>query len=167
MPGDSAKFYLFELHPGLGAWAAPLVGAVGLAVVAPWVTRGVVNVELAMARSLLGPTAEQRSAARITRRETSRSAAVDSAEAERRRIERDLHDGAQQRLVALAANLGAARELLRAGLTRILIDAGEEVVATVGAADELMTVVERHQPDLCIVDVRMPRRTRTTGSGRR
>jgi DNA-binding NarL/FixJ family response regulator len=46
--------------------------------------------------------------------------------------------------------------LLRAGLTRILIDAGEEVVATVGAADELMTVVERHQPDLCIVDVRMP-----------
>jgi DNA-binding NarL/FixJ family response regulator len=46
--------------------------------------------------------------------------------------------------------------LLRAGLTRILADAGEEVVATVGAADELMTAVERHQPDLAIVDVRMP-----------
>jgi DNA-binding NarL/FixJ family response regulator len=46
--------------------------------------------------------------------------------------------------------------LLRAGLTRILADAGEEVVATVGSADELMAVVERHQPDLCIVDVRMP-----------
>jgi DNA-binding NarL/FixJ family response regulator len=46
--------------------------------------------------------------------------------------------------------------LLRAGLTRILADAGEEVVATVGAADELMTTVERHQPDLAIVDVRMP-----------
>ena len=46
--------------------------------------------------------------------------------------------------------------LLRAGLTRILADAGEEVVATVGAADELMAVVERHQPDLCLVDVRMP-----------
>ncbi len=46
--------------------------------------------------------------------------------------------------------------LLRAGLTRILADAGEEVVATVGAADELMGAVERHQPDLCIVDVRMP-----------
>jgi signal transduction histidine kinase len=37
---------------------------------------------------------------------------VDSAETERRRIERDLHDGAQQRLVALAMNLGAARERL-------------------------------------------------------
>ena len=46
--------------------------------------------------------------------------------------------------------------LLRAGLTRILADAGEEVVATVGDADELLGAVERHQPDLCIVDVRMP-----------
>jgi DNA-binding NarL/FixJ family response regulator len=46
--------------------------------------------------------------------------------------------------------------LLRAGLTRILADAGEEVVATVGAADELMVAAERHQPDLAIVDVRMP-----------
>ncbi len=46
--------------------------------------------------------------------------------------------------------------LLRAGLTRILADAGEEVVATVGAADELMIAAERHQPDLAIVDVRMP-----------
>ncbi|WP_116998916.1 response regulator [Desertimonas flava] len=46
--------------------------------------------------------------------------------------------------------------LLRVGLTRILADAGEEVVATVGDADELLTAVERHQPDMCIVDVRMP-----------
>jgi DNA-binding NarL/FixJ family response regulator len=46
--------------------------------------------------------------------------------------------------------------LLRAGLTRIIADAGEEVVATVGAADELMIAVERHQPDLAIIDVRMP-----------
>jgi len=46
--------------------------------------------------------------------------------------------------------------LLRVGLTRIIADAGEEVVATVGDADELLIAVERHQPDLCIVDVRMP-----------
>ena len=46
--------------------------------------------------------------------------------------------------------------LLRAGLTRILIDAGEDVVATVGDADELLTAVARHQPDLAVVDVRMP-----------
>jgi DNA-binding NarL/FixJ family response regulator len=46
--------------------------------------------------------------------------------------------------------------LLRAGLTRILADAGEEVVATVGDADELMHVVRQHHPDLAIIDVRMP-----------
>jgi DNA-binding NarL/FixJ family response regulator len=46
--------------------------------------------------------------------------------------------------------------LLRVGLTRIIADAGEEVVATVGDADELLIAVERHQPDLSIVDVRMP-----------
>lgn len=46
--------------------------------------------------------------------------------------------------------------LLRAGLTRILIEAGEEVVATVGDADELRTTVARHRPDLALVDVRMP-----------
>ena len=46
--------------------------------------------------------------------------------------------------------------LLRAGLTRLLVDAGEEVVATVGDADELRRVVEQHRPDLAVVDVRMP-----------
>jgi DNA-binding NarL/FixJ family response regulator len=46
--------------------------------------------------------------------------------------------------------------LLRAGLTRILVDAGEDVVATVGDADELIVAIERHRPDLAIVDVRMP-----------
>ena len=46
--------------------------------------------------------------------------------------------------------------LLRAGLTRILADAGEDVVATVGDADELLRVVHLHEPDLAIIDVRMP-----------
>ena len=46
--------------------------------------------------------------------------------------------------------------LLRAGLTGLLADAGHEVVAAVDNADDLMTVVERHQPDLAVVDVRMP-----------
>jgi DNA-binding NarL/FixJ family response regulator len=46
--------------------------------------------------------------------------------------------------------------LLRAGLTRLLVEEGEEVVATVGDADSLLDVVERHSPDLAVVDVRMP-----------
>jgi DNA-binding NarL/FixJ family response regulator len=46
--------------------------------------------------------------------------------------------------------------LLRAGLTRLLADAGEEVVATVGDADALLESMGRLDVDLAIVDVRMP-----------
>lgn len=46
--------------------------------------------------------------------------------------------------------------LLRAGLLRLLVDAGHEVVAAVGDADALIEVVDRHGPDLAVVDVRMP-----------
>jgi signal transduction histidine kinase len=85
----------------------------------------VAKTQWAVARSLLGPTEEEQLTARVTRLETSRTAAVDSAESERRRIERDLHDGAQQRLVALAAELGAAREKLDSDP-----EAGREMVAS-------------------------------------
>jgi DNA-binding NarL/FixJ family response regulator len=46
--------------------------------------------------------------------------------------------------------------LLRAGLTRLLVDSGLDVIAAVGDADELLVAVERHRPELAIVDVRMP-----------
>jgi DNA-binding NarL/FixJ family response regulator len=46
--------------------------------------------------------------------------------------------------------------LLRAGLTRLLTEAGDEVVAAVGDAVALVEAVGRHQPDLALVDVRMP-----------
>ena len=112
LPGESAKFWLFEITQGSGALAASAVGLLGVVLVAPWVTVGLATLQLKLATSLLGPNTEEVHAEQVTRLETSRTAAVDSAEAERRRIERDLHDGAQQRLVALAANLGAARQKL-------------------------------------------------------
>jgi DNA-binding NarL/FixJ family response regulator len=46
--------------------------------------------------------------------------------------------------------------LLRAGLERLLVDAGFEVVASVGDAPALMAAVRKHRPDVAIVDVRMP-----------
>jgi DNA-binding NarL/FixJ family response regulator len=46
--------------------------------------------------------------------------------------------------------------LLRAGLTRFLTEGGEEIVAAVGDAVALVEAVERHRPDLAVVDVRMP-----------
>ena len=46
--------------------------------------------------------------------------------------------------------------LLRDGLVRLLEDAGFEVVAAVGTAEDLLKAVEDERPELCIVDVRMP-----------
>jgi len=46
--------------------------------------------------------------------------------------------------------------LLRAGLTRLLADAGHDVVAAVGDATALLQAVDDHRPDIAIVDVRMP-----------
>ena len=46
--------------------------------------------------------------------------------------------------------------LLRAGLTRLFEDAGHEVTAAVGDADALLAAVARGEPDLVVVDVRMP-----------
>ena len=129
LPGDSAKFHFFEITQGAGAGAAALVGLFGLALVAPWVTIGLEKVGVALAQALLGPTSDEAHAAQVQRLESSRTAAVDSAEAERRRIERDLHDGAQQRLVALAAGLGAAKEKIDIDPEegkRMLADAHEE-----------------------------------------
>jgi signal transduction histidine kinase len=92
--------------PGMVA-ALTAVGVV-LLLTAPQLTRGLAVVDTAVARSLLGPRQGQLRA-RIGELERSRAQVVDSAEAERRRIERDLHDGAQQRLVALAMDLGRAK----------------------------------------------------------
>src|SRR5438128_2658516 len=75
---------------------------------APWLSRGVASVQVAMARLLLEPGERERLSARVDTLEATRAGMVAVADAERRRIERDLHDGAQQRLVALAMTLGRA-----------------------------------------------------------
>jgi DNA-binding NarL/FixJ family response regulator len=46
--------------------------------------------------------------------------------------------------------------LLREGLVRLLADAGFDVVAQAGSADELLEAVRQHRPDVAIVDIRMP-----------
>jgi signal transduction histidine kinase len=81
-----------------------------LLIAAPQVTQRVALLDAAVARRLIGGgSSSAEMAARIGELERSRARVVDSADAERRRIERDLHDGAQQRLVSLAMNLGRAK----------------------------------------------------------
>jgi DNA-binding NarL/FixJ family response regulator len=54
------------------------------------------------------------------------------------------------------ARLAEDSVLLRAGLTKLLTDGGFEVIAAVPDADQLLTAVDAHQPDIVVVDVRMP-----------
>jgi signal transduction histidine kinase len=77
-------------------------------VLAAWILRGLTLAQGHLARALLCGDEQER----IAELRVSRAGAVDAAATELRRIERDLHDGAQARLVALAMDLGMARERL-------------------------------------------------------
>ncbi|MER5943000.1 sensor domain-containing protein [Streptomyces sp. NPDC001928] len=75
----------------------------------PWIVRALTTVDRLLVHGLLGPS---RLATRVVELESDRGVVVDTAAADLRRIERDLHDGAQARLVALAMDLGLAKEKL-------------------------------------------------------
>ncbi len=108
LPGGAAHLDTVRFAgPGWMTLAA-VAGAL-LLLAAPVVTRATAALDAVIARGLLGPARGAELTARIDELETSRARVIDAAEAERRRIERDLHDGAQQRLVALAMELGRAR----------------------------------------------------------
>jgi signal transduction histidine kinase len=149
LPGGTAKFWLFEIGPGPGAILAMAAGLCGLLLVAPWVTLALARLDIVTARRLLGPRRRDELGEQVRRVESRRVAAVDSAEAERRRIERDLHDGAQQRLVALALGLGAARRRLESeseghdteqgdDTARLVADAHEEAKAALKEIRDLV-----------------------------
>jgi signal transduction histidine kinase len=91
-----------------GTFAAFAAGAAML-LAAPWVTRAVVAADRRLLRALLGPG---RLAQRVRDLEQTRALAVDDAAARLRRVERDLHDGAQVHLATLAMHLGMAKEQL-------------------------------------------------------
>lgn len=141
LPNDTAEFWAFAIGDTRSALLVGLVGLIGVALVAPWSTIAVSRGQLAVTRAILGGGKEAKLTAEIGRLETSRAAAVDTAETERRRIERDLHDGAQQRLVALAANLGAARDKLDTdpdASRSLVVDAHEEAKAALREIRDLV-----------------------------
>ncbi|MCF3179974.1 sensor domain-containing protein [Streptomyces polychromogenes] len=87
-------------------------GGLALLFLGPRLTGALVRLETRAAEVLLGPSRAEKLARRVADLAESRAGVLDAADAERRRIERDLHDGAQQRLVSLAVNLGLARSTL-------------------------------------------------------
>ena len=114
------------------------VGGLVLLVVTPWVCAAFARAEAELARLFLAPGDRDRA----ERLERSRAAAVRTQEEERRRLERDLHDGVQARLVALSLDLGMARDKLAGGdaeAARGLLDeAHEEAKTTLAELRELV-----------------------------
>ncbi|WP_327284856.1 sensor histidine kinase [Streptomyces sp. NBC_01205] len=103
-------YELVRLPWGVLTFTVALIGLLVLWPVLPYVVRWLSNVDRLMVRGLLSPSDELER--RIAELESDRGVVVDTAAADMRRIERDLHDGAQARLVALAMGLGLAKEKL-------------------------------------------------------
>jgi signal transduction histidine kinase len=97
--------------------------------------------DVRLAAALLGPSRAAQLEHRVEELAESRAGVVDAADAERRRIERDLHDGAQQRLVSLAMNLGLARKTLKdvpPEAMQVIVDAHEEAQAAIAELRDLV-----------------------------
>jgi signal transduction histidine kinase len=98
----------FKAYDWPETFLVALAGAVCV-LIATWLARAINVADRRLIRGLLGPSSM---AERVSELERTRSLAVEDAAAELRRVERDLHDGAQMRLAALAMNLGMARDKL-------------------------------------------------------
>jgi len=134
-----------RVGPAFGGPAeAALVAGISLVwlVVGEYLIVGAARLHAALARNLPGETGAQRIAAL----EASRRRIFTATELERYRIERDLHDGVQQRLVALALDLGMAREKLatQPEQAQSLLDAAHEQAKR--AMAELRDVVRGIHP---------------------
>ena len=109
LPNDGVDFGLFRADTLGEAFVGVDIGLVAIPiayVIQRWMTEGLVRVS----KTLLSPSREAALEARVGELAATRAGAVDAAAAELQRIERDLHDGAQARLVALALDLGMAEE---------------------------------------------------------
>src|SRR5215472_14560490 len=135
-PFDWFGLHHFRVATFPGTFAVFAAG-VAMLLAAPWVTRGVLAADRWLIRGLLGPG---RTAQRLHDLEQTRALAVEDAAARLRRLERDLHDGAQIRLATLAMNLGMARKKLG--------EAGE--VPDLQAARELVGAAHRGAKDALV-----------------
>jgi signal transduction histidine kinase len=124
----------FEVSSWPGTFLPALAG-VACVIGAAWLARGISAGDRALVRGLLGPS-------RVSELERTRTLAVEDSAAALRRVERDLHDGAQMRLAALAMNLGMAREKL-----------DDDEVPEVATVRELLDAAQRNAVD-ALADLR-------------
>ncbi|MFW6075534.1 MAG: sensor histidine kinase, partial [Chloroflexota bacterium] len=117
----------FEIETMSLALLFALIG-LPLLILMPYVFIGVGRGHAWFARQILGTDREAQLTERVSELRTQRSQVLDSSLSDLRRIERDLHDGAQQRLVKLSMDLGLAREKLESDpeRARALIEEAHE-----------------------------------------
>jgi len=149
-----------------------------LLLVAPAMAAALTWLDSRAGRALLGPSRAAELERQVESLAESRAGVVDAADAERRRIERDLHDGAQQRLVSLAMNLGLARATLTdvpEPVRQVIIDAHEEAKEALGELRNLVrglhpAVLEDRGLDAALSGIAarapLPVRVRVAVSGR-
>ncbi|WP_221353552.1 sensor histidine kinase [Streptomyces beigongshangae] len=129
----------------LSALAAAGLGAVLIALGVRY-DPALLRVHGLLTRAFLAPTHERRLQMRIERLQESRADAVDVSAAELRRIERDLHDGAQARLVAVGMSLGTIEHLLRTNPEKAAQLVAETRRSSVEALEELRQLVRGIHP---------------------
>jgi len=153
--------------------ALTAAGVAGL-LVAPFLSSAVASLDARAARSLLGPSRAEELQHRVEHLTETRAGVVDAADAERRRLERDLHDGTQQRLVSLAMNLGMARAQASSAeeAQQAIAEAHEEAKAALAELRDLIrglhpAVLEDRGLDAALsgVAARMPIPVRLTVDG--
>jgi signal transduction histidine kinase len=132
------NFGIWEVESTARAWIVCGVGF-ALAPLALLLDRGVVALHSGLAAKLLGPGRERELAERVDVLTRTRRGALDVQAAELRRIERDLHDGAQARLVALSMQLGRAEARAEAGedVAELLRGAHREADAAIAELRDL------------------------------
>ena len=122
MWGDNVAEALPWLFGGLTRWGVEvvlyLIAGVICAVTLPWVLYGLAWVHHAVAKGMLGPWRTDALAQEVRAEAAARGAAVHAEDVSLRRLERDIHDGPQQRLVRLQMDLAALERRAEAGDTR-------------------------------------------------
>jgi signal transduction histidine kinase len=143
---DGGEWFTFiHVTSQTTAWYAAALGAVYL-LVGLAVSPALIRAHGKLTRAFLAPTRERELAQRVAHLSETRSDALDTQAAELRRIERDLHDGAQARLVAMGMSLGAIEHLLERDPERAKLLLAEARESSSKALSELRDLVRGIHP---------------------
>ncbi|WP_344736386.1 sensor histidine kinase [Microbacterium awajiense] len=149
--------YVADAMPRIfGGWASEtvevvlfLVAGVVFAFTLPWVMHGLARAHHGIARGMLGRWRSDDLATEVKAEAAARGAAVQAEDAALRRLERDIHDGPQQRLVRLQLDLAAVERRAEAGDNEGAVEISREAMVHAKAAlDELRALSSGVAPPL-------------------